>query len=170
MRLVILGGNPGSGKTHISTELEKHGFTCLAIDDFYQRAPRTPGIERWYEDKAFLDHAYAAFREAISDGIGAGKSIAIETTGVGNRWKSLLAELESIFKDQIVKIYLETTRETASQRIQARNETDYPIKMTEERLDTFFKLGQDTSSGYDHVVNANRSPDEVLKDVLEYVK
>lgn len=167
--LVILGGNPGSGKSTISKLLEKQNFVHLEIDAFYQRAPRTPGIENWFEDQAFLDAAYAEFKKEILKNIAQGNKIVIETAGFGIRWKALFAELESIASDKIVTIYLDTSRETSLERINARNKTDHPIKMTEERLDNFLMLGKDTKNVFQHVVDANGSIDEVFEAVLGVV-
>ena len=168
--LIILGGNPGSGKTTISRLLEQYGFEHLSIDDFYQQTPRTPEIKNWFEDQTFLDQAYASFRKEIFDALDQDQHLVIETTGVGNRWKELVGELESKYKDRLIKIYLDTSRETSTQRIAARNETDYPIKMSEERLDAFFQLGKDTSSGYSHVIDANGAAEDLVQKILELVK
>jgi len=168
--LIILGGNPGSGKKTISKSLEQHGFTSLAIDDFYQKTQRNPEIKNWFEDKEFLDSAYASFREHILKALEQNKRLVIETTGVGNRWDELLTELESQYPDEIMKIYLETSKEVSAKRILARNETDYPIKMSEERLDAFLKLGKDTSRAYDHVIDANGTAEDIVQKILEFVK
>jgi len=168
--LIILGGNPGSGKTTISHLLEAYGFERLSIDDFYQQTPRSPEIKNWFEDQTFLDQAYASFRKEIFDALDQDQHLVIETTGVGNRWKELLSEFESKYHDRLIKIYLDTSRETSGQRIQARNETDYPIKMSEERLDAFFQLGKDTSSEYDQVIDANGATEDTLQAVLAFVK
>ncbi len=164
--LIIIGGNPGSGKTTISVLLEQQGFVRLGIDDMYQQAPRDPQIEHWFEDRAFLDAAYALFREHILKALQDKKRIVIETTGVSKRWTDLFAELQATFRNQIITIYLETSLETSAQRIEERNKTTYPFKMTKERLDAFFTLGKETSNAYQHVIDANRPLNEVFSEVM----
>jgi thymidylate kinase len=77
---------------------------------------------------------------------------------------------ESKFADQIITIYLETSQETSAKRVRDRNETDYPIKMTEERLDAFFKLAKDAPREYQHVIDADRPLDEVFDEILSLIK
>jgi thymidylate kinase len=168
--LIIIGGNPGSGKTAVSNFLVNRGLVKLGIDDFYQRTPRDPHIKNWFEDKAFLDLAYSHFKTEILLNLNQNKKIVIETTGVGNRWKELLAELESKFTEQIVTIYLNTTRETSKERIRERNKTEYPIKMPDERLDAFFALAKDAASGYQHVIDANGPLTDVFDQIVPLIE
>lgn len=142
----------------------------LGIDDMYLQAPRDPHIENWFEDRAFLDTAYALLRADILRALHENKRIAIETTGVSKRWTDLLTELKAKFGDQIITIYLETSSEISAKRIHDRNKTDYPIKMTEEKLDVFFKLGKDTSGAYQHVIDANRPLTETFSEIMSLLK
>lgn len=169
--LVIIGGNPGAGKSTVAARLEARGFFRLSIDDFYQKTPRDPLIERWFEDRVFLDAAYAAFKEGVARHLVRGQRVVLETTGVGNRWKAMLAELALEFPERIVTIYLEVSRQASVERIGRRNETDYPIKMSEEELNRFFKLAEDgeAKKAYRCVVNADRPLEEVLGDVVALV-
>lgn len=168
--LVIIGGNPGSGKTTISKLLELQNFVSLGIDEMYLKAPRDPNIQNWFEDKIFLDAAYALFRDSILQAINNNKRIVIETTGTGKRWADLFAELRIKFADQIITIYLETSQETSAKRVRDRNKTDYPIKMTEERLDAFFKLAKDAPREYQYVINADRPLNETFDEILTLLK
>lgn len=167
--LIIIGGHPGSGKTAISKSLEERGFVRLEIDQFYQQTPRNSEIQNWFDDSQFLDLAYESLKREALKNLSQGKKVVIETTGVGNRWKDLLKELESTFQDQLLTIYLQTSRETSVKRVQERNSTDYPIKMTDEELDKFFRLGKDTSSGYQQVIDADRPLAYVFASVISLV-
>jgi thymidylate kinase len=168
--LIIIGGKPGSGKTTLLKQFERLNIASLGIDEMYLKAPRDPNIQNWFEDQVFLDTAYTLFKEAILQAMHHNKPIAIETTGTGKRWADLFAELRVKFADQIITIYLETSQETSTKRVRDRNETDYPIKMTEERLDTFFKLAKDAPREYQQVIDADRPLDEVFDEILSLIK
>ena len=165
-QLIILAGHPGSGKTSIADALASRGFVRLSIDDFYQTTPRDTTVGDWYRDEPFLDAAYAAFEAAITNRLERGERIVVETSGVGKRWRKLLADLVSKYADRLTMIYLKISRETSEARIRERNATDYPIKITDEAwLRDFFDRGEGLSAEYEHVIDAERPLEEVITEV-----
>ncbi len=163
--LIILSGNPGSGKSTIADLLARDGSIILRIDDFYLKAPRDLSIVNWFEDQGFLDAAYAEFEAAVVRRLSRQERIVIETTGVGNRWKQLRLKLEQSFKDRMVMIHLKTSRETSLQRIRVRNMTDHAIKMSDEDVERFFALGKDRAPEGAQEVDADRPLEEVFAEI-----
>jgi predicted kinase len=167
-RFIILAGTPGSGKTTIAKHLEQEGFVRLAIDEFYKNAQRDPHIMNWQEDREYVLSAYTEFERAIMEHLERGENVVVETSGLGERWRTLFEKLKSIYP-KLASIYLKTSRQTALGRIAERNANDPTFKMTEEDVDRFFTIEKDIPKMYQHVIDADRPSEDVIREVREFI-
>ena len=169
-KIIILSGNPGSGKTTIAKRLEEDGITRLSIDDFYQNSDRDSNINEWFRDEVFLDQSYKTFKTEILHQIENGSDIIIETSGVGKRWMEMFAELKKEHPKNLITIYLQIPKEESLKRVADRNQTDHPIKMDEERVNIFFEKSESILHDYDHVIDANRSIDQIYEEIKSLIE
>lgn len=138
MNLIFLMGVPGSGKTTIANSLSrKIDAEFIPIDRFYRSIPRVDRSVEWYRDEEYARLVYESFEKEVVK-ILKSKDVIIESTGTGNRIFNVLKTVESL-NYPILKFLVEVDFSTAKKRVEARNKTDYPIKVSTDDLEFYKK-------------------------------
>ena len=173
MRIICLLGKSGSGKSTVEAGLEKLGYHRIISYTTRQiRGKEQNGIDYYYVDKKqyqkiinndmLMEHAeyngnfYGAPRPVGS----INNVIVVETSG--------FESIKRIYGDQAIGVYIDTPDDVIAQRLNKRNDTSESEasnrKIEDERKFNAIK------NKVDLVVNGNQSVDNIIIEILKYVR
>jgi predicted kinase len=167
MKIIILSGIPGSGKSTLIKLLKTENHTVISIDQFYERLRENNGME-W--GRKIEIEAYRLFKEELEKLLEKEKDIIIETTGASDKWIDVFYSLRKRKDVQVIDILLEISLIEAKERIRIRNASSHPFKVKLESLEGWIRRINEVRNDYGHTIEvSDLSKEEVYLEVMKII-
>lgn len=130
IRLVVVGGLPGTGKSTVATGLaERAGMILLRSDEVRKELAGINAGERagapYREGIYGPEHTvrtYDALLQRASTALGLGESVVIDASWTDQRWRKRAAELAAATSSELVELRCDVPADEAARRIVARTD------------------------------------------------
>ena len=130
IRLVVVGGLPGTGKSTVATGLaERVGMILLRSDEVRKELAGINAGERagapYREGIYGPEHTvrtYDALLQRASTALGLGESVVIDASWTDQRWRKRAAELAAATSSELVELRCDVPADEAARRIVARTD------------------------------------------------
>ncbi len=120
VRLVLVGGSPGTGKSKLARGLAAaHGWTVIRSDEIRRQVVEVDG-ERGRYDPAQVDRVYAATVAAARPLLARGETVVLDATWGSARHRVLARALATEAGARPVEVRCTVDAETAAARVAAR--------------------------------------------------
>jgi aminoglycoside phosphotransferase family enzyme/predicted kinase len=125
VRLVLIGGLPGTGKTTIANAMaDRLSWTLLSSDELrHQLVPAPTGPADYRQGRYQPDVTSAVYRELLDQAsrcLAFGQSVIIDASWIDERWRREAAAIANRGEADLVELVCDAPSALAEQRIEAR--------------------------------------------------
>jgi aminoglycoside phosphotransferase family enzyme/predicted kinase len=134
VRLVVVGGTPGTGKSSVAIGLaERPGWVVLRSDEVRKElaglAPTAPSRSRFGSGIYSAGHTSATYRELLKRAralLGMGESVVLDASWRDARWRARAAAVATATSSELIELRCVLDAAAVRRRIQRRSRTGEP--------------------------------------------
>ena len=176
VRMVLVGGLPGSGKTTLATGVAAaRGWTVLRSDQIRQDLAATsghPGAPGRLEDRYRPAVTAAVYEELIrraERALGLGDSVVLDASWIDASWREVARSVAERTSSDLIELCCDTSFEVAEARITRRNAEHADISEATPQVRRAMSRVIDPWPSADVIDTSAMAPDEMVQRALDGV-
>ena len=175
VRLVLVGGLPGTGKSTLSARLaDTRGWVVLRSDEIRKELSASsssgsaPAYRGGIYDAAATRSTYSAMIDRAREALGLGESVVLDASWSDDRWRREALEVATRTASDLTELYCQVDRDEAAARLTERH--DKGTDVSDATAEVAARMAQEFEPWPSAaVVDTSGPPEEVVSQAIAIV-